>query len=370
MYNNTRVIEALFGRVGWKQPTLAGMPGLTEPNTLSKSGKYFNSPSNHAAVTIQNIWQSQEDPDISDPDFNLFLEDMQKSAIQRVMDSVFAHNIEVIETVQAFDRETDIVDTVIPNQNYFVGYRITIGPNTDFAVALSSLAFYFDQSVSFEMKCFIDNSSQAIWTKTVNVIGGELTIVPVDDLILSYMSNKSVSRDFYIGYFQSDIGDAQAYDEPVLVYRRGCMFYFDAFESPVSGTKFVVPPTYSSKTYGFNPQFTTYRDLTNRIVANAPLFDTAVSLQIACDTIELILNSTRSNATERISKEQMGDLYKDLNLGVPSEGQVFSPGLKYRLENEIKKLHKSFFGQARIESHSLPYEVYQDRERGRGYTYP
>lgn len=368
MYNPARVKSALFGRVGWKQPTQAEYAILTEPNTLTKSGTYFNSPSNHAAVTIQNIIDAQSDPDISAPDFNLMLEDLQNDAIMRTCSAVF-NSPEVVETVQLFDRETDLVDTLIENTGKFVGVRVDIGNTPDYVVALSQIALYFNADVEFELKCFIDNSSQAIWTKTVSAVGDQVTIIPIDDLLLSYMSNKSVSTVFYIGYFQDDIGEAQAYDEPVLTYWRACMFTMQTFEGVTSGTKFAVPPTYTSLTYGINPQFTTYKDLTNRILTNAALFDEAVRLQVAVSVIELLLGSVRSNFTQRITKDQFGDLYRELNQEMLDANNPMGPGLKIRWQREIAKLQKAFLGQPKIESHSLPYAVYQDRARGGGYSY-
>ena len=361
MYNVQRVITALFGRVGWKQPTQPEYAIVTEPNTLTKSGRYFQNV--YSAVTIKNVMDLQQDADISDEDFNLALEDIQKQAILAMLAATF-NSAEVVETVQTFDLEDNLAPTLINSQGKFVGYHVRIGKSQDYATALNSVGLYFDADCTFELQCFIDNSNQPIWAKEVTAVGEELTIVPVDDLVLSYMSNKSRSRSFYIGYFQDDLGAAKAYDESVEVWNQACGWWAETFESGVDGPKFQIPIDPTSKTYGLNLQFTTYRDFTNRIVAQPQLFDEAVGLQVACNVLELILNSTRSNATERITKEQLGDIFRELNQIESTKEKPYAPGLKARYVGEIYKLQKSFLGQPKVETHSLSYAVYQDRSIG------
>lgn len=364
MYNVERVLNSLFSRVGWRQPTQPEYAILTEPNITTKSGRYFQD--THAAVSIQNIKDCQLDADISDSDFNLMLEDLQKGVILEMLSAIFTTR-EVVDTIQTYDREPDIADTLIANQNKFVGYRIDIGKSSDFVVALTQVGLYFNADATFELKCFVDNKLQPIWTKEVTAIGGEVTIVDVSDLVLSYMSDKTRSRTFYIGYFQQDLGYAQAWDEEVNVYNCGQLWRADTFESEptVDGVKFQTPVTYSSLNYGLNLQFTSYRDYTNLIVANTPLFDTAIGLQMAAKVLELILTSTRSNSVQRMTNEMLGDIYRDLNTEGPTEQKPYAPGIKARFLGEILKLQKSFFGVPKIESHSLPYAVYQDYKYGR-----
>lgn len=365
MYNVERVLPTLFGRVGWKQPTQTEYAILTEPNTLSKSKRWFQQV--YSAVSIQNIKDTWEDSSISDVDFNELLIDKQRSGIIRTLDRVF-NSMETVDVIQTFDREVDIPATLIENQNNFVGYRVKIAPKPDYATALSRVALYFDKDCSFELKCFVDNKAQAIWTKLVTAIGGEVTFVEIDDLVLSYMSDLANTTIFYIGYFQSDldflIDEAKAYNESVMWWKYGCLWYAQSFEAPEAGVKFDLPVrAFTSKTYGLNLQFTSYKDHTNRIIAQPQLFDAAVELQIACDVCEQILNSTRSNNIERITKEQLGDIYRELNQEQPTSERPYAPGLKARYEAEIGKLHKSFFGQEPIETHTTPYDVYSA-----GYT--
>jgi len=198
----------------------------------------------------------------------------------------------------------------------------------------------------------------------VQALGGELTVIPVDDLVLSYMNNVTRTTDFYIGYFQNDLTNgAQAYNEPVYWWKNGCLWRTQSFEAPQVNQKFITPVSngFTSKTYGLNLEFTSYKDYTNKIVAQPQLFDEVVSLEVGCMVLEQVLNSPRSNSTERMSAEQLGDIYRSLNQTESTTERPYGPGLKARVETEIQKLSNAFFGQPRIETFALAYDVYADR---------
>jgi ACT domain-containing protein len=64
---------------------------------------------------------------------------------------------------------------------------------------------------------------------------------------------------------------------------------------------------------------------------------------MAVNLIEQIISSTRSNATERIGKDQLASLYNDLNIDMPTDQRPYSAGLKNRLKREIQRLNRTFF---------------------------
>lgn len=366
MYNVTRVLDKLLGRVGWKQPTQTEYAIITEPNTLSKSGRYFQDV--HAAVSIKNIFELQEDENLEAPGFNSLLEDLQNAAILETLTAVFSSR-EVVDTIQTFDKIDNVTDSLLTNTGKFVGFKVYIGATNGFATALTSVSLYFDKDITFELKCFVDNKHTPIWTKLVEATGGETTIIDVEDLVLSYMSGTSNTTVFYIGYFQEDLGLAKAFTESILRYNYGCLWSAQPFEAVEAAGKFIIPITPTGYSYGLNLKFTSYADSTNDIIANAALLDEAVGLQMACKVLELILSSTRSNSVERITKEMLGDIYKSLNQDRSTAAEPYAPGLKARYDGEIKKLHRSFFGVPKIETHSLPYAVYAEQNIGTGRSY-
>jgi len=361
MYDVSRILPVLSTRVGWKQPTQSGYAILDTDNLRSDSGRYFQNV--HAAVTIENIKETQPDKSISQGDFNTFLEDIKKAAILKTLSAVITCP-EIVETVMAFDREPNIADEIQLREPplLFCGYRIRIGANPDFATALTSVALYFNAASTITLKCYVDNQAQPIWEKNIEVLENKNTIVPIDDLILSYMGAFGSARDFYIGYFQDDQGSTQAYNERVRTWNYGCMWWLQSVTSICPGARNPTPVVGSAYTHGLNLQLTTYQDFTNRIIANKALFDEAISLQVACDVLELILSSNRSNDIQRMTQEQLGDLYRSLNQEMPTKEAPYGPGLKARYQREIEKIHKALLGQPRIESHSLPYAVYEGRQ--------
>lgn len=358
MYQVERILTLLFGRVGWKQPTQSEYAILDETNTTSKSGRYFQNV--HAAVTVRNIKETQQDEDISDADFNEILSDLQKGAILKTLSAVF-NQPEIIETGTIFERESNLATTLQANNGKFVGYTVEVAEKTDYTTDLSRMTLLFDRDVSFEMKCFIDNREQAIWTMPVTAIGGEATFIDVDDLKLSWMGKYGAVNTFYIGYFQDDIGEAQAINEPVSEWMQGILWEVNPIYATANGVKFDLPYVEDSLTKGLNLEFTSYKDYTSRVIANKALFDEAVGLQVACDVIEMILTSTRSNGTERMAQEQLADLHSALNQDAPTNERPYTPGLKVRYSREIEKLQKSFFSHPKIESYPTPYAVYQGK---------
>lgn len=358
MYQTDRILNLLFGRVGWKQPTQSEYAILDGGNTLSKSGRYFQN--THAAVTIRNIKETQQDEDISDEDFNEYLVDLQKSAILKTLSAVF-NQPEIIETGAVFERETNLASFLQANTGKFVGYKVKIAEKTDYGTAVTRATLLFNEDVQFELKCFVDNKVQAVWTKPVQAIANEATIIDIDDLILSWAGKYGAISTFYIGYFQEDLGTAKAINEPVACWKQGLLWDADPVFATTSGVKFDLPCTEDSLTKGLNLEFTSYREHTSSIIANKALFDEAVSLQVACDVIELILSSTRSNGTERMAQEQLADLHSALNQELATNERPYTPGLKVRYAREIEKLQKAFFSNPRIESYSTPYAVYQGK---------
>lgn len=358
MYQANRILTSLFGRVGWKQPTQPEYAVLDEANTTSKSGRYFQN--THAAISIKTIKESQEDADISDADFNEFLVGMQKGAILKTLSAVFNQD-EAVESGAIYERESNLPTTFQENSGKFVGYVVEVAENTDYTVALSQIMLLFDKDTSFELKCFSDLSDQPIWTKAVEGRANETTIIDVDDLFLSWLGRYGAANTFYIGYFQADLGDARAINEPVSEWMEGLLWEANSFYATASGSKFNLPYTENSLTQGLNLVFTSYKDFTTRILFNKSMFDEAVSLQVACDVLELVLSSTRSNSDQRISQQQLADLFLALNQEQPTGDKPYTPGLKVRYAREIEKIQKAFYSNPKIESFSLPYVVYQGK---------
>lgn len=335
MFRPDLVISALFTRVGWRQPTQSDYAILTGNNIISLSGLYFND--YHSILTIKNIKETLEDEDISNANFNTWLENKQKACINRVLQGVFNRDF-IIENLHLFINDGDDKE-LLTSEGKFVGYRINLANDTSYAVKVNSVSLLFDSNQSFNLKCY-HSVKGVIWTKAVTATANVETVVNITDLYLALSSSTYGPGEFYIGYDQNDIV-GKAIDYPPH-FNAASIFGFAGMRCDANTTIDVDSVEVTYKTYGLNFEMTSFRDFTRPIVQNAHLFDEAVGLQMAVDIIEQIIFSSRSNKTERITREVAQALYTDLNQDMPVDDAPYSAGLKNRLKREIQRLNKNF----------------------------
>jgi len=327
--------------VGWQQPTTSGYDVLTGNNLVSLSGMYFTD--YHKAVTIKNIKETIEDANISDVDFNAHLERLQKAAINRVLNGVFNRD-QIIENLQLYTRRDLKDSTLVTNENKFVGIHLNLANDSSFALRLNSMSLLFNEAKTFNMYCF-HSAKGLIWTKSVTVVANQETIVNVSDLIMSITELTYKAGEFLIGYMQDDLDTCKAIEYDPIELNKAMMFGHRGFEAVATSnvTYDVETLVHNYQNYGINLELTSVRDFTQVICRNAQSFDEAVGLQVAIDVIESIINSTRSNATERLTKDFLAQLYNDLSLDTQTDNMPYSAGLKNRLKRELNRLNKTFF---------------------------
>lgn len=347
MFRSTLAIDSLFTRVGWQQPTSSEYAILTGNNLVSLSGNYFTD--YHKAVTVKNIKETQEDESISDADFNSMLERMQKGAINRVLNGIFNKDI-VIEDTQLYIRENLRYTKEVENTGLFVGIHLDVAPNPSYAVSINNLSLLFNGVSTFNMYCY-HSAKGKIWTKSVTTLDGVETVVNVDDLILSISEATYKGGEFYLGYFQDDLGSVKAIDYTDADMVKGIVFCAEGFNADKTGVE-----TYDVQTlvetnlnYGINLELSSHRDFTGIIKRNSSAFDEAIGLQMAIDCLEIIVNSTRSNATERMTKEQVIQIYNDINLKDGVENMPYTGGLRQRLHREVSRLSQNFLPKPTIQ---------------------
>jgi hypothetical protein len=341
MYRSSEVISGLFTRVGWQQPTQSGYDILTGDNLVSLSGRFFGD--FHSLLTIKNIKETIEDKDISSVNFNAWLIQKQKACINRVLQGVFNRD-QIIEQLQLFSREYNQTKRLLTNESKFVGYKIELADNSSYSVVLNSVSLTFDSVSTFNLYCF-HTAKGKIWEKSVTTVAGVETIVNITDLVLSISNNTYKQGEFIFGYFQDDLGSSKAINFDSCEYNEACIFSAEGCEAIAIGSTDIqtIDTVETNLNYGINLELTSVRDFTAVIVRNPSQFDEAVGLQMACDLIEQIIFSSRSNATERIQKEQVQAAYTDLNQDMPVDGAPYSAGLKNRLKRELQRLNKNYF---------------------------
>lgn len=354
MYRRDEVIQALFGRVGFRQPTEAAYTGILDPeNAASKSKRYFDD--FHAMSNVPNIREAcNRDAKIEVEDFNTYLKNLQEACILAVLDGVF-DKPEVIEQRMEFDR-CDQRPVLMPNAGRFVGRQINIASDPRKSVRINAITLFFNGDATFNLYLFDNVKKAPIKAIEVTTQADNQVVVMPEDWLLSYMSTASKSGLYFLGYFQDDLGDVQAYDEQPFIWNCGNCYGVRQIEANVvpSEVDFIrYNPFITNRTQGLNIEFSSLVDFTEVIIRSPQAFDKAIGLQMAAMVVERVVHGQRSNGTQRIAEATAGRLYNDLNLDMATPEMPYSSGLKNQLRRELKRLHDNFFPKAKATSTTI-----------------
>lgn len=327
---------SLYGLIGWRQSTVSGMPTVDAANLAASSGLMFQDFS--PLVTIQNVYDCQEDPDATEDEFNTMLANLVKSAILKILNAVFTQN-DFIENKVLYPYENEWTET-ITNDTSFVGFEFQMAKRKDYAWRINQVFTAFDASDTVKLLLFHSSRKTAIDSKEITV--SELT-EDATDLSWDLSQFNYAGGKFYVGYLRSGL-TAKAVNrnwdranddvkfktlriQPIRVPGWDAETLFDVDDID-----------YEDETFGLNFDITAWKDYTNVIVQNKDKFVNAIGYQVAADVLDLILKSVRSNRIERLTEGQV--LY-ELE-GLISADVPRSVGIVKKLSNEIEDLKKNF----------------------------
>lgn len=337
MYIPDRISTKLFGGVGFDNSTISGYDIVSETNQASISGLKFQDES--SVVSIKNIKDTQENPSITDEQFNALLTKLQKRAILNVVSKVFSGQSDSIGSLNLFPFEKSFENT-IEKRGKFVGF--VIEPlRAGVSMNISWIELFFDEVASFYVYLFNSNNPyEAVASIAVETEANRSTIIYPSQWYIH--DNETVKGGvFYIGYFESDLSTASAIAkdyESSNVYFRTPNFYTE----PVSldHTSKVIDVTskvYETDTYGLNIGVEVYTDFTEYIIKNKNQFWRAIQLQMQEIVLNQIMFSTRNNTYADKNKENVAKASYELN------GSENYKGITAKLNDEINNLKKFFF---------------------------
>lgn len=337
MFDADIVNQALFGRVGWSDqnpPTLpdGSVVSLSDENKESRSGLRFQYA--HGAVTLRNVHGTVEVVNADSATFNQYLTDLQYSAINRSVSAVFNDDT-LIEQSLIFNRRSER-QTSVQLVATKMGYKINIANDPSYCSVIRNISLLFAESGDIEV-VFAHSNAGELMRKVVTVEADVEIVVPVD-LSLFY-SCGSYKGGFFFVYFETDLLPIEP-DYPDF----NCTKLFGAH--PFEGDD-LNDVSLTSRSYGLNMEICAYRDFTQIIRNNQCVFDTLIGLNMAATVIDLIINSTRSNGTERLTKETVNMLYTDLNQSFPTPEFPYAVGIRGQITREVK----------RVKENMLPKEV-------------
>jgi hypothetical protein len=335
MIRNDKIIASLFGGVGFRNSTLP-MPTISPKNQESRSGLYFQDAN---FVTLQNIYDCQENKDITEDQFNLLLENMQKTAILDGVRKVTKGESNFIANVNLYPFEKTF-DNVITKNGKLV--LIEIEPlRSEIVSKIKWVELSFDADATFNLYLFNSNLEDPIETKEVTTSAGEAKVVNLDWYISNDDSYKGGT--FYIGYYEDDVNANACKKDYDLASLRVETPYFNVEPVYMDGWN-VRKKTYSSKSYGLNLGIEIYTDYTQLIIQNQELFWDVIQLQMTEKVLNLIQSSTRTNIKERALAARL-ELHGSKEHGIT--------GIKEQLDIAVSTLRKALFYVPRVRRTTL-----------------
>lgn len=337
-YDSDVVLPALKGRLGWSDQT------LSVGNQESRSGRRFDDGSFHALVTVANITATKPR---EATDLDAYLDGRQTAAIARALNGVF--NDSQFKQQAMIYRVCDGNEVILPNQGRFCGYEIKVSDDFNASTRINAVDLHFTGAATFNLYLFRQGSDTPVKTKSVTSVSNSVTTVDLsaEDWIL----NRRQASTFFIGYFQNDLGLAQAI-RPDAYAEKTYMIGVKGCEANATGaTTFDRQHvSYSFQPMGFNMLITSFQDITQAILNQPHLFDELIGLTMAYMTIEQSVHSIRSNQDERLMKDQMMQFATllDLNGAAPVSDSPQIMGLKQRIVKETARVKEEFFPKKRI----------------------
>jgi hypothetical protein len=340
----------LFGGVGFRQPFEPAYQIVDSDNNQSDSGLYFQDANDF--VTIQNIKDCQNYKDIEDDDFNDYLEILQKDAILKVCQKVTANESNLIQDVNLYPYEKSFTNTLDPASR-FVVFQIEPTKRTDIINKIKWIEICLDSVRTFNIYLYNSNKpGSPIKTQPVTTVANQATIVNITDWFIADDTTHK-GGNFYWGYFEDDLAGAKAIkkDYELSDYRIDTQYYcIKPVTMNYSGTTIDVESvTEQTDTFGLNFGMSTYNDYTELLISNQSSLWQCIQYQMAERVLRLIVTSIRSNITERLNKEHVGNinfyLYGDREQGIE--------GIEGMLKRSIKDLKRTLFYKPLISKATL-----------------
>ena len=337
MFDVTKTQQGLTGLVGIRQPYDPAYQKIDATNLASRSGRFLNDISN---FKVKYFIDTQDYKDISDPDLNSLIREVQDSSISMVCSAVFGDESYIDRNViYSYAANRTTLETGMVNG--FVGYKIVPSLTKNVAFKITDVRLEFSGTGNLTLLMFSSSENAPIFSKVV-AISSTSQVEALDWVIDN--TTTGYKGEYYFGYI---------YDGTLIPFKRD--YEFSNIQNNISelsiqkeqvvGADGVAIFDLStavglSGNTGLNPDITVYDDFTDLILQNEHLFGHAVQLQWAILIMQGYVNSSRSNRNERMSHESM--LVLQTLEGSASDARVPVVGLRKLLGVELSSIRKAF----------------------------
>lgn len=337
-YNIDDVLPMLR-RIGWINPTKTGYNIVDSDNQASLCNRWYNDNSFHAFCNIEYLYDTQPDETISDAEFNDYLELQRDSIISKSLNAVF-DTPQFVESGMLYDKVDNSELSTVANEGKFVGIRFKLSKK-DYFMNILTATLFFDGNVSFTLYLYNEFIGK-VEEWNVSALANKQVVVQIFEAI-QYCSDTVKGGNWFLGYFQDDLGSVKA-----LKYTE-CWHEFKTFDATSISSEVTGVETFNMQNYsytydgfGLNAEISVDIDQTQLIRRNRHLFDNLQGLMMAANVMDIVINSTRSNRSERIGDDKVNMMYRELN-NVTTDENPTESGLKSKIRSEIKRVRQAFY---------------------------
>lgn len=356
--DTTIVLPVLKARRGWQQPTSSDFtPVLDSAAKKCVSGRYYNM--EHPSCGANAIWRFQEDANISDSNFNAYLDALKTEICLYALNQVFVSDAMIELPRIIWEKQFRTSFKTITNASKFCGYQLKIA-KSPCAVKIDSIGLNFSGPCTVTLYIFNDMKADAIWSHEFTVTKAndqEWYRINTDDyteIILRYQNEVNKGGVYWIGYFQDEIEaqNVKANDVYLVDWTAYSMVGWQPFEANSNYTNHsFTRDIYTSnyRTYGMNLEISSSWDYSNVVISQAQAFDNLLGLMMADKCVTETVNSNRVNKDNRMSDENFADIYDQMQSAQTAMKNGIEPSTRYKtgfvakIQNEIKRLQATFF---------------------------
>ena len=336
MFNIQKVTDKLLGLVGFRQPLNPDYAILDADNLASRTGLYVN---DNEFAKVEFLHDSQDYAQITDADFNEYLNNKQKESIVNVCNAVFDESDFIDRGLFYKYAQNKVSTETLPDG--FIYYRLRLSEDKNIAINFKRVLLDFDGTGDITLYLFNTASKHPLKTKIITITTDHQE-VQLDWIIDN--TDGIYKGEYFIGYFTQGLTVrpfTRDYRESIIL---SSFTYLDIFTclAPNHSTPTLFDlliEEYTSVTTGLNFDITVFEDYTDLIINNDFLFSRAILLDLQINCLSTILASSRSNHNERMGNVTLARILSEIE-GQSGQGVMKIEGLRPNLVRRINEISK------------------------------
>lgn len=339
IFNSSTIRSCFAGLVGTRQIVDENFVPLDSDLTDSSSGLYVDDHPLISAEKIQYVapnFEKINSPNTEAENFNTWYRERINDTMTDMLNYVYTKKAinekikPVLQDIRVYNGSGNFND-LISNEGAFVGFEVDLSPHIGLQAVLDRIGTQFNQAQDITIYLFQSSQEQALATQFIDKTqanSSEWTIAN-SDFILDYDSNDhDAGGRFYIGYFQDDLGGAQAIRKKVCwgcdryskIYRKQYSKYMGITPIKVpagklNGTNYwgdIYAPSYTDFNFGLNFSLSVECELSSFICRHTGVLSQTLQKALQVKFLREIAYSVRDTGIEeKLRTSALWELDKD-----------------------------------------------------------